>query len=220
MLTRRGIARILLVLPLFATACYESHDSSDGGGALPPGAYEIDFAMEAISGTPLSLGDDDVSPRIPLGFTFRFFERTYTSVAVSSNGFLSFAPSGDSGCCSGGTIPSNDGVDAIIAYAWTDLFPPGGGRLVTETRGRAPNRRFVLTASNQSWCCDSEPRVTARVILHEGSDRIEVHVAEQSAGHTYTQGVEDEGGARAFSLPGRVSNDYSLRRDGVLFITY
>lgn len=216
-------ACVALGLALALSACYASHEGSrpfDAGPLGGPGAYPIPFAMESTEGSPITLRDDEVSAPIDLGFSFRFFDSTYTRVVVSSNGFLSFVTSVDNGCCRGNPIPGRDDVDGIVAYAWTDLFPPGGGTLRTETRGSAPNRRFVLSAVDQAWCCDTgSPRVTAQVILREGSDLVEVHVLRQSSGHQYTQGVEDESGRRAFFRPGRVATDYALERDATLFIT-
>jgi len=41
----------------------------------------------------------------------------------------------------------------VIAYGWADLFPPNGGAL-HDIRGVAPNRRFVVTASDPRWFGD------------------------------------------------------------------
>lgn len=205
--------------------CYTSH-SVDGGpvdaARPPPGAYEIPFAPLASGGRSIALNDDALSDRIPIGFSFRFFDETHTELVVSSNGFVTFTDElMGSGCCRGLTIPANDEVDDLVALAWTDLFPPGGGSITHETRGSAPNRVFVLTLTDQSWCCDTnQPRVTSQLALYEGTDFIEVHTTGQSAGHTYTQGVEDAAGRRAFFRPGRVAADYALTRDGVRFVTY
>lgn len=215
-------ARGLAALAMLLAGCYASHEVAGEAGPRPtlPGAYPIAFAPEPAGGSRLTLSDDQLSPPIPLGFSFRYFDRTYDTVVVSSNGFLAFGGGTSSGCCAGSTIPVPDGDDGIVAFAWTDLYPPGGGSLTFETRGSAPNRRFVLSATDQAWCCEDIPRVTAQVILFEGSDAIEMHVTRQAGGHTYTQGVEDESGRRAFFLPGRVARDYTLSRDAVLFITH
>ncbi len=217
------------VLSAALVGCYDSHRVgegspflSDGGPRPAPGAYAIPFAPEPAGGTPITLSDDQLTTAIPIGFSFRFFDSTQTDLVVSSNGFVSFQTgTSNSGCCSGSRIPMSDGIDGVIAYAWTDLFPPGGGSLTRDLRGTAPNRRFVLTVTDQSWCCDRNvPRVTTQLILHEGNDLIEVHTTRQAGGHTYTQGVEDVLGRRAFFRPGRVAADYGLMNDGVLFVTY
>lgn len=71
----------------------------------------------------LNLGDDQVSQRIPLGFSFLYFGETYEGVEVSSNGFVSFGNlGGNSLCCDGAPL---DGMRAppTIFGLWTDLNP-------------------------------------------------------------------------------------------------
>jgi N-acetylneuraminic acid mutarotase len=58
-------------------------------------------------------------------------------------------------------------------------------------------------------------RVTTQIILYEGTNLIEIHTANQSAGHIYTQGVEDATGTEALFLPGRVAGNYGLTNDAV-----
>src|SRR5882762_4719117 len=90
---------------------------------------------------------------IPLGFSFNFYGNTYDKVNVYANGFLQFgAPQTDpmgGGFYKGDNIYSPSLPNNIIAFAWTDWSPQlveGGVRF--ETRGTAPNRRFVLQFNN------------------------------------------------------------------------
>jgi len=187
----------------------------------PAGAYVTTFAPEDTTGTPISLGDDQTSGLLPLGFSFRFFDDTYTSVNISSNGFIGFDAGMSQGCCSGRPIPESDGIDNIIAASWTDLFPPGGGSITYETRGSAPNRRFVVSYGNVPWCCSNGPgAVTMQIVLYEGTDLVRIFTTSQESGDTYTQGVENVDGTRAYFLPGRVEASYGLTNDGVELQTY
>ena len=47
-----------------------------------------------ITGTPISeiLSDDAMSSEIPIGFSFPYGEDAYTSLKVSSNGWVGFGP--------------------------------------------------------------------------------------------------------------------------------
>lgn len=200
--------------------CFDSGVEPVDAGTPSPGAYVIPFAPEPGGGTPIVLGDDELSAPIPLGFTFRFFDVAHTEVIVGSNGFLTFEPSWWPGIEHGPAIPSFDRNNDVIAYAWTDLFPPGGGSITAETRGEAPSRRFVLTVTDQAWCCTGPPRVTAQVILYEGSGYVEIHTTSLAAGNRYTQGVENASGCTAYFLPGRVGEDFALTDDAVRFVTY
>jgi N-acetylneuraminic acid mutarotase len=165
----------------------------------------------------VACGDDCVQAGLPIGFTFSFFGNRYTTFAVSSNGFIGFTPPEMSnGCCSGRPIPSADFTNNVIAAAWTDLYPPGGGGVFYETRGRAPNRYLIVAFQDLPWYPESfTNRVTTQIILYEGTNLIEIHTANQSAGHIYTQGVENATGTEALFVPGRVAANYGLTNDAV-----
>ena len=166
------------------------------------------------------LSDDETTGPLPIGFEFEFFGNRYSTVNVSSNGFIGFDASMSNGCCSGGVLPSDDGVNNIIAVAWTDLYPPGGGQIRYETRGSAPNRRLVISYAALPWCCEiGADRVTSQVILHERRGGIEIHTSHQDPGNIYTQGVENADGTVAAFLSGRVAADYGLVNDAVRFAT-
>lgn len=193
------------------------------GTCVATGAYPIPFAPEPISGTSIGLGDDQYSGDIPIGFNFVFFGITYTTVDICSNGFLTFNSAGNGFCTYvAQSIPTADGYDNMIAYNWHDIYMPSGGSLQYETRGSAPNRRFVISLTNAPFYADAAQTVTSQTILYEGSNRIEVYTTSQpvdSFGRTYTQGVENASGTTAFFLPGRVTVNYSVAGDGVLFLT-
>lgn len=88
--------------------------------------YEPVLVAPVIAGaptvmTPLNLGDDNTR-RVDLGFEFPYFDQTFTSAWVSSNGFVSFQ-SGDALCCNGEPI---DQAPRNTIYAfWTDLISSG-----------------------------------------------------------------------------------------------
>lgn len=164
--------------------------------------------------------DDCVAYGLPIGFSFTFYGNTYTTFDVSSNGFIGFSSSISSGCCSGQPIPSNDGINNIIAAAWTDLTPGYGGGVFYETRGQAPNRYLIVAYQDVPWCCSpGNPAVTTQIVLYEGTNTIDINTTHQPSGHTYTQGVEDANGAFAGFIPGRVAANYTLTDDAVRFTT-
>ena len=184
-------------------------------------ATAIDFAPElGPFSNVVPLGDDQTSGLQPIGFEFAFFGIGYTEFNISSNGFMGFDAGMSNGCCSGRVIPSADGIDNIVAVAWTDLFPPGGGVISYETRGRAPRRRLIVSFEQLGWFPEvGVNRVTAQVILYEQKNLIEIHTTNQSAGRTYTQGVENADGTLAAFLPGRVAANFGLTNDAVRFDT-
>jgi fibronectin type 3 domain-containing protein len=85
-------------------------------------------------GTPVSLGDDQVSA--PIDITnggarpaFLYYGRSHTTARISSNGFLTLSDSTNHGCCTPPALPSTSLPDAIVAGYWTDLHPGLGGTI-------------------------------------------------------------------------------------------
>jgi PKD repeat protein len=191
-------------------------------------ATAIPFAPE--SGTPANLGpacDDCVMIDVPIGFSFSFFGNRYDKLDISSNGFVRFgtAPTRtESGCCSGAPIPraDNASLNNLIAVAWTDWRANTAGRIRYETRGTAPNRRFIVQYTDVPSCCTetSAMRLTAQLILYEGTGVAEVHTTSLvNANRAMTQGIENETGTVAAFLPGRVATVFTLKNDAVRFTT-
>ena len=197
---------------------------------ISTGAYTVDqtgtFAPlpSPITGTPVSLTDDDVSGALPIGFNFDFYGNTYSNFYISSNGFLTFNAGSPNGCCSGQNLPNAAAPNNLIAFAWEDLDPGNGGQpaenLVQYTTiGTAPNRVLVAEYFNvDHWSNGSN--MTAQVHLYETSNIIEVHTANMpSDGGLHTQGIENFDGTNAVVVPGRNSNgSWSLTNDYVAFI--
>jgi len=205
----------------FDDNCNGSTD--EGCSVSTPGAFAIPYAPVSTAGTTVLAGTDDSTVTVALPFTFRFFANTYvagTTIAISSNGFISFNAAIGSGCCSGSPLPLNDSYNNIIAAAWTDLYPAGGGAITYQTLGSVGSRVFVVSYTSLPWCCSGGAMVTTQIQLYESNGRIQIHTATQAAAHTYTQGVEDATGSTAYYRPGRVAADYALTNDGVEFITY
>lgn len=88
----------------------------------------IPFNLRDISGsgTVVPLGDDQVSAAIPIPFPFNFYGIDYTQLFISSNGFVTFTPTGNNGCCRGLPLPRADVLNNLIAPFWEDLNNPQG----------------------------------------------------------------------------------------------
>lgn len=171
-----------------------------GGAAVPafaasfPGpdnfghrGYEIPFGLRDVSLTGDDIGldeaDDEVA-LVSLGFDFNFYGIDYSEVEVSSNGFLSFTPTGNDGCCDGETIPTADsedgsGVNNFVAGYWQDLDPGEGGTVRTQTLGPVGSREFVLGYYEVRDNDDPANSVnTLEIILHEGTNFIELQLGQ------------------------------------------
>ncbi|MEQ9188446.1 MAG: T9SS type A sorting domain-containing protein [Cryomorphaceae bacterium] len=169
-------------------------------------------------GTSVSLGDDQVSGQLAIGFSFRFFDNQYTTFQISSNGFITFGSNNDNGCCSGDFIPSTGTPNNFIAPLWNDLYPPGGGTIKYKTIGTAPERKCIVEFAGIPQCCGSSfPRYT-QIHLHEGCGRIEIHTQSQpySSGSS-TQGIENSTGTLGYPTPGRNAQGWSTTDDAVAY---
>ncbi len=177
------------------------------------------FAPEVIAGTSVPLSDDQVSGAIPVGFDFNFFGNSYSQLFISSNGFVTFSSGQSSGCCSGGLLPSNDGVNNIVAWDWNDLYPPSTGTISYQTVGTAPNRRMIINYNTLSHCCGSDGSNTGQIKLFEGSNIIQLHVTSTTDdGSVATQGIENSGGTVGYAVTGRNSQNWSTSNNFVEFV--
>lgn len=159
-----------------------------------PGGPAYNFEDISGTGTPVVLGDDDVSGAIPIGFGFSYYGVTYPFVYISSNGFLTFLLPPSSGCCTGQPLPTAGGPDGLIAGWWEDLDPPEGGTITYETLGTAPNRRFIVQFQNIVHWWNNNP-CTFEFKLFETSGNIEVHYNSiNSDGGTHSAGIENQAG--------------------------
>ena len=184
-------------------------------------AYAIDtnitFSTVAGSGTTVSMFDDDVRGAFSIGFTFNFFGIAYTNFYISSNGFITFNNDFDNGCCSGDFLPTTFTPNNVIAFAWEDLYPPGGGTIDYFTTGTAPNRQLIVNFNGIPWCCNSIPKVTSQVILYETTDVIEIHASSIEASGSMTMGIENSNGTIAHVVPGRNEADWMITNQAIRF---
>ncbi len=98
-------------------------DSDDPSG---PAYVWIDITSTGTSIMELdSLGDDDTSRPVPIGFDFPFYENAYSQMLVGSNGVLAFGAGVRSR--SNTEIPLVDDKNNLIALFWDDLDIRKGG---------------------------------------------------------------------------------------------
>ncbi len=98
----------------------------------------------ALSGS-LSAGDDQTTGDVNLGFSINFGTGTYTSVAVNTNGILSF---GDGGFGQGTPTNLSDTGRVLIAPFWADADTRGIGTIQFGNATVAGRQSFVATYLN------------------------------------------------------------------------
>jgi hypothetical protein len=177
-----------------------------GGGASAFAGYtesRADFNWEAApSIVPSPVYDDGILVDVPVGFSFSFHGNSYDKLNVYSNGFVTFGPAVQDrdGFYRGGVIASSANPNNLIAFAWMDWSPqavPAG--ISYETRGTAPNRRFILQFNGVPEY-HSTGKLTSQLVLEEGSNDITVNTQSMTisnSGNRWTQGIENASGTEA-----------------------
>lgn len=165
-------------------------------------SYRADPATYAwndiTDGTRYALIDDS-GVTIPIGFNFTFFGVAYSSLAVSSNGFLTFGSGGTTIFTNVG-IPNTTAPNALLAALWDDLNPGVGGAVYSKLEGISPNRQLTV-----AWVgvphYSAGGAVSFQVILREGSDDVVIQYqdvvfgnAAYDYGASATVGVESADG--------------------------
>ncbi len=160
-----------------------------------------------------------------LPFAFNFFGTPVTSYVVNKNGLLSFDAS-LAGTTSAANLDVNTAMPNAnlpantIAYFWGDFASPvSGDNIWAVTYGTAPNRQhWVFTFS---YTLDVNSFTYNAVVLEETTNKVYVVDMYNSAGGTYTVGVQKDattavqvGGSPNIALintaTGNADNDYYL----------
>ena len=154
------------------------------GGSLFGQAGDYSFSVSSSTFTPITGGtdvnsieaDDVLSSSIPIGFNFEFEGTSYTSLKVSSNGFITLGTTTGSSATNdldniGGTYRP------VIAPLWDDLAGQAANNQSKASyvvTGSAPNRVFTFEWLYYEWSYNSTDSVVSiQASLHETTGIIE-----------------------------------------------
>src|SRR5438067_7619040 len=151
-----------------------------GTGAIAPKySASPDYVVTTSTGASIVPGTDDTgvhnddgSTSIALPFPVQFYDETFATVGVASNGYLFFT---NSNSCCGFCVP-NVSYEDVIAPGATDLYTADAGAgqgIFTSTSGVAPNRIFNIEWRTQHCCTGGPPVVNFEARLYEGQKRID-----------------------------------------------
>jgi subtilisin family serine protease len=97
--------------------------------------------------TPTGLTGESVTTTLPLPFNFGFYNGRYSSLNISTDGWVNFIPT--STVYGNSFIPNQYDPNAAIYAFWDGIFVDGStGTVTTDTVGTAPNRKFVIEWRN------------------------------------------------------------------------
>jgi hypothetical protein len=111
-------------------------------------------------------GDEAVAS-VALPFAFSFYGNTYSTVWISTNGFLSFADPGGTHSSDRTSLPNTDGPNLALYPYWDDLVVDSSASVRTVTSGTAPNRIYTVEWHNVTFYRDSTARFNVSVRLSE-----------------------------------------------------
>lgn len=179
----------------------------------------------------LSMGDDQVIAfKIPNDRTFKYFNRLYNTVRVSSNGFIvlnyienfvAIPPtSRGNGCCSGGNIPLNQASSALIAPYWEDLLGQQSYRARGQNRWILEGNKLIIEWKNvEHYAYRSPLSITTQVVLDLVDHTVLLRCENcQSDGGLHTQGLRGPYPYQGIANPTRVRRNWSASSDGVRYI--
>jgi fibronectin type 3 domain-containing protein len=118
----------------------------DSNSTLSP-SIPYNWLDGVTGGTDLSLGNDQTSTYIDLGFKFPFYEVSYSSIAVCSNGWATFKDSSYTTKTSE-PLPYTSRPNAVIAPYWTDLNPGHHGKVWYKVNNQSAPKHFIITWDN------------------------------------------------------------------------
>ncbi len=125
--------------------------------------------LDAITGTrSFVFGDDRAAGPTPLGFSFFFYGRIYTTTYLVTNGYLALG--GPDNAYSNRNIPNPDVPNTFIAPFWDDLqvCPNQANQAIYfKQGGSAPNRYFAVEWAGVSHLGAPTKPITFETVLYE-----------------------------------------------------
>ncbi len=167
---------------------------TNGGYSATDTAFQWDELGTAsktpIGGATRVLGnnDDSATGAINLGFSFTFFNQTYTQAYITSNGLLTFGTTTTDNINTplGGHM--NVSTMPLITAAWDDWTTTFSGTdgVYYATQGSAGNQRFIVewrdTKKYDAASNSNSSPLSFEAVLYEGSNTIELRYLDMETG--------------------------------------
>ena len=165
-------------------------------------------------GTPLNLGDDQISGPINIGFDFTFYGQNFNNAFISSNGVLGFQ-NPINGCCSGYNL-ANPGNKYGIFVLQTDLVNLQTTNPWYTTQGEQGDRRFTVGWYDMPIYYDGNFRSSFEITLFESNNNILFNYGDLNTnGRFFTAGLKGNDGQYELLYSG--TNDTFLENSSYMF---
>ena len=170
--------------------------------------------LNVNQGTPLNLGDDQVSNPINLGFNFLFYGQNFSSAFIGSNGVLGFQ-NPINGCCSGYNL-ANPGNTYGIFGLQTDLINLQTTNPWYRTQGEQGDRTFTVGWYDMSIYYDQNFRSSFEITLFESNNNILLNYGDLNTnGRFFTAGLKGNNGQYELLYSG--TNETFLENSSYMF---
>jgi hypothetical protein len=137
--------------------------------------------------------DDSVSTAIPIGFSFKFYEKTYTQVYINSNGMLNFGKGSTSRDVQ--PMPQEPSPNDFLAPLWADLAI-GGEWNSGDVVYKQGSGYFVVAWRNVTGRYSPKTDLlNFQVILYSNGDIRFVYQTLVGLPESFAVGIEDYDGA-------------------------
>src|SRR5439155_6282753 len=162
---------------LFLCIVVALFSASNANGDCMPNDYTITTGSGTIVPGTTDTGNhcDDCITLIALPFPVTFYDQTFFSVGISSNGNLQFTGANESDF--GNACPPTATVIDLIAPYWQDLHDDdaaSGQGVFTSVSGTAPNRIFNIEFRENFFGVAGPPLLDFEVRLHEDTPNFEI----------------------------------------------
>ena len=206
-------------------------------GALNTSHYAIKNELYTWDTLPVytaitAMRDDDVRGPINIGFTFSFLCADYTSLYISSNGWISFGTPNDAYDWVVKPIPNSSSYGVpknVVMGPWEDWDPAKGGQVIYGVKGTAPYRKFVVSWINVPMHVCENLLGTFQIVIEETTNKIYNNIlytplpvagvnCPATTGTKATQGIQDIYGSRAFVNNNRNDTKWSAQFQSISYI--
>jgi gliding motility-associated-like protein len=194
----------------------------------------ITFAPISFTGTAVAFANDDYfSSAIPIGFSFCFFNNTYTQLCISDNGQLSFNTTYANNPSSFATqtpLPfyNNAFPDNAIFGPFIDAKLSLGGSVSYSTIGTTPNRIFAVKYSNVPYfnnSCSGSVSNNFQILLYETTNKIECHITNKDVCNSNTSnwlnystlGIQNSTATAFYTLPSKNASVWTANNEAFEF---
>lgn len=193
-----------------ATVGYEWETLTAAGGGPSHSYATVGYNWKNCSRTGWGPSNDDGYTTVSVGFNFPFYNNSYSTVHIGTNGFLGFGSTSGMYDYSPDAIPNSNDPDNIVAPLWTDLNPSRGGSIWYCRTTAYGQQALVVNWVGVPYYYNTSPNTFQAVLLANGEIRFNYdYVASY---RTYSTGVENQNGTIGTQAWRRTSsmNDVSL----------